>query len=78
VLDAYVQDSVCGTWELMADALVRGGRAALQKRGSALPIKREWARDIAPQLDPSKNVSPSFQAFRTGLLRLLSEESRRA
>ena len=29
VLDRYVQDSVCGTWELMADAVHAGGAAAI-------------------------------------------------
>jgi hypothetical protein len=33
VLDRYVQDSVCGTWETLADAIFPGGSTALRKAG---------------------------------------------
>jgi len=33
VLDRYAQDSVCGTWELLADAVHAGGVAAIKKVG---------------------------------------------
>jgi len=29
VLDRYVQDRVCGTWELLADAVYPGGSTAI-------------------------------------------------
>lgn len=72
VLDRYVQDGVCGTWELMADAVYAGGSAAIKKAGWPLPgqIKHEWAERISPFMDINKNLSPSFVKFRDGLLRL--------
>jgi hypothetical protein len=33
VLDQYVNDSVCGTWEILADAIFPGGRSALARKG---------------------------------------------
>jgi hypothetical protein len=72
VLDRYVQDGVCGTWELLADAVYAGGSAAIKKAGWPLPgqLKHEWAERIAPFMDINKNSSPSFVKFRDGLLRL--------
>jgi hypothetical protein len=71
-LAVYAQDSICGTWELLADALEPGGHRGLLRQGAHAPqqAKRRWARDIAPRVDPECNQSPSFQAFRTGVLRL--------
>ena len=71
-LDAYRQDSICGTWEVLADAVHEGGRAALAAEGWPTPgmAKCEWARAIAPHVDPDRNLSPSFRAFRDGVRRL--------
>jgi hypothetical protein len=76
VLDRYVQDSVCGTWELMADAVYAGGAAAIKKAGWPLPgqLKHEWAEKIGPFMDLHQNVSPSFGKFRDGLSRLIAPE----
>ena len=73
VLDRYVQDSVCNTWELMADAVRVGGAAAIKKAGWPLPgqIKHEWAEKIGPFMRTDQNASPSFAKFRDGLLRLV-------
>ena len=73
VLNGYVQDSVCGTWELLADALYPGGRQALRKPGAPRPgdLKHEWANRIGPFLDPDRNLSPSFGKLRDGLRRLV-------
>ena len=73
VLDRYVQDSVCNTWELMADAVRVGGAAAIKKAGWPLPgqIKHEWAEKIGPFMRIDQNASPSFGKFRDGLLRLV-------
>lgn len=70
--DSYDQDSVCGTWELLADALYPGGSKAVQKAGWPLPgqLKHEWAGRIAPCMDVQANDSPSFRKFRDGLRRL--------
>ncbi len=75
VLDRYVQDSVCNTWELLADAIYPGGSAAIKKAGWPLPgrIKYEWAEKIGPLLEPDSNVSPSFGKLRDGLRRLVTE-----
>lgn len=76
VLDRYVQDSVCGTWETMADAVYPGGVAAVEKIGWPLPgeLKHQWAETIGPLLSIEENRSPSFGKFRDGLRRLVSQE----
>ena len=39
ILDGYVQDSICGTWEVLADAVHTGGSVRL--KGIRLPRDRE-------------------------------------
>lgn len=72
VLNRYAQDSICDTWELLADAVHNGGSAAIKKTGWPLPgqIKCEWAEKIGPLMEPDRNTSPSFGKFRDGLRRL--------
>ncbi len=74
VLGRYQQDSVCGTWELLADAIHPGGAAAIQKAGWPLPgeIKHGWAELIGPLMDIEVNQSPSFRKFRDGLRRIVA------
>ena len=74
VLDRYVQDSVCNTWELLADAVHTGGVAAVKKAGWPLPgeIKHEWAEKIGPLMNLNQNESPSFGKFRDGLVQMIS------
>ena len=74
VLDRYVQDSACGTWELLADAVHAGGVAAIKKAGWPLPgqLKHEWAEKIGPFMTLHQNLSPSFCKFRDGLTRLVA------
>lgn len=74
VLDRYVQDSACGTWELLADAVHAGGVAAIKKAGWPLPgqLKHEWAEKIGPFMTLHQNSSPSFCKFRDGLTRLVA------
>lgn len=74
VLSRYQQDSVCGTWELLADAVHPGGSASIQKTGWPLPgqMKHGWAEKIGPLLDVEGNQSPSFCKFRDGLRRLVA------
>lgn len=69
VVNAYVQDAQCGTWETLADAIYPGGSRALKRLGRApcLAQKRIWARDIAPLMTVDANRSPSFQCFRDGI-----------
>jgi hypothetical protein len=72
VLKRYEQDSICGTWELLADAVYPGGIAAVHRAGWPRPgqIKHEWANQIGPKMNPETNLSPSFQKLRDGLRRL--------
>ena len=69
VLNAYEQDSICGTWERLADAVHPGGSMRLKKAGrpEAGKAKCEWAGRIAPHMDPDRNRSKSFQVFRDGI-----------
>jgi hypothetical protein len=63
VLSHYQPDSICDTWELLADALYRGGRTALSKKGwQAVGIEKyNWAASITPHMVIEKNRSPSFK-----------------
>jgi len=74
VLARYAQDSICGTWELVADAIHTGGAAAVKAAGWPLPgqLKHDWVERIAPLMDVENNASPSFCKFRDGLRRLTS------
>ncbi|MBI3093672.1 MAG: hypothetical protein HYY97_02265 [Rhodocyclales bacterium] len=74
ILDGYQQDSACGTWELLADAVYPGGSAAIRVVGWPLPgqIKHEWAQEIGPRMDVERNLSPSFCKLRDGLRRLVA------
>ena len=71
VLDNYQQDSICGTWEVLADAIHPGGAAQIKKAGwpDSGKAKCDWARQIAPHMDPDRNQSKSFQVFRDGIRR---------
>ena len=57
---------ICGTWELLADAVYGGGAEALKRAGwQAVGREKEaWAQHIAPHVDVERNASPSFQYFR--------------
>jgi hypothetical protein len=72
ILDRYIQDSACDTWELLADAVYAGGSGQIKKIGWPLPgqIKHEWAEKIGPKLNPDRNLSPSFCKLRDGLRNL--------
>lgn len=64
---SYKQDSICGTWECLADMLTKGGIAKFRKKNpTAFDVgrcKSEWAEKIGRQMELRKNVSPSFQKF---------------
>lgn len=74
VLDSYIQDSACNTWELLADAVYPGGYKKIKKLGWPAPgqLKHEWAEKIAPLLNIEENRSPSFCCFRDDLKRVTS------
>jgi Domain of unknown function (DUF4276) len=68
-INKYVQDSICGTWERLADVLIAGGSTSVKNNSSphAGDLKHEWAKKIGPYMDPEINESPSFQKLRDGL-----------
>jgi hypothetical protein len=69
VLNSYMQDSICGTWEVLADAVHVGGAASLKAQGypEVGIAKCAWASAIAPHVDINANRSPSFQCLRDTL-----------
>lgn len=72
VLKEYKNDSICGTWELLADAVYIGGASVLAAKGwqTIGEEKSQWAEHITPHMDVSNNASPSFAYFRDKLLEL--------
>lgn len=67
ILNTYIQDSICGTWELLADAVYQGGSRKLKKDcPTYMEIgerKAAWAKNIGTYMQLNKNKSPSFQYF---------------
>jgi hypothetical protein len=66
-MDLYIQDSICGTWELFRDVI-----------GETAEDKVEWAKLMGPYLTThwkgsSANRSNSFQQFCKGMLKLAGE-----
>jgi len=62
ILNGYINDSICDTWELLADAVYKGGRNALAKKGwqAVGEQKSIWAKSISPHMNVDDNKSPSF------------------
>ena len=73
VLKRYQNDSICGTWELLADAIFTGGSNALGKKPWYVIGKEKstWAEKIAPEMNVDKNASPSFCYFRDKIRELI-------
>lgn len=69
VFSKYQNDSICGTWEKLADIVYAGGSSKLKKQGYAVvgQTKCEWAELITPWMDVSNNKSPSFNYFKSAL-----------
>jgi hypothetical protein len=74
ILARYKQDSICGTWELLADAIHKGGRSAIQGAGwpTAGEMKHEWVKQIGIHMDVNNNASNSFCEFRDRLRKLVA------
>lgn len=68
-LSSYQNDSICGTWEKLADAIYPGGSQKLVSYAWYVigKVKSEWAGKISPHMDIDNNLSPSFQFFRDQL-----------
>lgn len=67
LLQGYIQDSICGTWEKLADAVYPGGLARMKKECPTFvevgKQKSEWAKRIGVFMDLNQNKSPSFGFF---------------
>jgi len=63
ILNGYKNDSICGTWELLADAVCKGGSRALINEGWQAIGKQKsiWAEEISPFMNVDDNISPSFR-----------------
>lgn len=75
VLNEYENDSICGTWEVLADAIYPGGSNALLQKGypEIGNEKSRWAKTITPHMDVGNNLSPSFCYFLQKLRELVGE-----
>ena len=67
VLQNYKQDSIVGTWELLADAIYKGGVIKLKEESESyyeIGIQKcFWAKEIGIHMDIRNNNSPSFRYF---------------
>ena len=74
VLKTYTNDSICGTWEKLADAVYKGGAQSLSNQGwqTVGAEKSAWSEKITPYMDVDNNTSPSFNYF-LGKLREVTE-----
>jgi hypothetical protein len=72
VINSYKNDSICDTWETLANAVFSGGAKSLSQLGGQAIGKEKaiWAQSISPLMDIDKNQSPSFCYFRDKLRRL--------
>lgn len=67
IINSYKQDSICGTWEVLADAIYPGGLTKFRKDCPTFieigKFKKIWAETIGGKMDISNNKSPSFNLF---------------
>ncbi len=73
VLNSYQNDSICGTWECLADAIYPGGSNALENKPWYVigKEKSNWAQNITPYMNINNNKSPSFCYFRDKIRELI-------
>lgn len=66
VFKTYKNDSICGTWEKLADIIYPGGKETLIRQGPQAQglAKNEWAKNISPSMTINNNKSPSFNKFK--------------
>nr|WP_288825323.1 hypothetical protein [uncultured Clostridium sp.] len=71
----YQQDSICGTWEFLADIIYKGGINNFRKECPTYrevgKYKAEWAMNIGQYMKINENRSPSFHLFIEALLQRL-------
>jgi hypothetical protein len=77
VLTKYKNDSICGTWERLADAIYKGGSKALSKKKWYEIGKQKsiWAKEISPHMDVDKNESPSFNFLHSELKKVMADNT---
>jgi len=75
VLSEYKNDSICGTWEILADAVCKGGSRALIKEGYQAIGRQKavWAEEITPHMNIDKNISPSFKYMLSQVRSIIAE-----
>lgn len=72
ILTSYITDSICGTWEKLADSIFPGGSIALSAK-TPEEIGRQksiWAERISPHMNVDNNNSPSFCHFKNEVVAL--------
>lgn len=75
VMHSYTQDSICGTWEVLANAIGFSRRdATYQDVGLE---KRIWAEKITPHLIIEDNKSSSFHFFCDTIRKILETEMKK-
>lgn len=79
IVSGYKQDSICGTWETLANAIYPGGLAKMKKECPTYmekgKIKSEWAARVGKHMDIHNNASPSFQYFISEMTKRLDNAS---
>ena len=72
IIREYLQDSVCGTWEVLCRAILREKAHGLIRIGYPAigQYKQEWAHRISRYMEPDRNVSPSFSRFSEELIQV--------
>ncbi len=65
MLSSYQYDSICGTWEYLANSISKGFAAKLASEGYQAigKEKSKWAEKITPNIEIDRNLSPSFKTF---------------
>jgi len=74
ILENYEQDSICGTWEILANAVTSGGSKRLLENGwqKVGLEKSSWSENITKYMDINNNNSPSFKYFKRKVLELVN------
>lgn len=76
-LRTYIQDSICGTWEVLADTVYPGGIAKFKRDCPTYmevgEYKCEWAKRIGEHMNFSENKSPSFHTFMEEIYKRIPE-----
>lgn len=74
ILDHYQQDSICGTWEVLARAIMGAGAENLIRIGypAVGAYKHFWAEKISGNMKIANNKSDSYQDFVKRLIQVFN------